>query len=53
MTLTEENVSNTAFDLEQLVFDYDHDKQVIVDEATIQTLRDAVEFLRALRFYAD
>ena len=53
MELTEENVAMTAYDLESLVFYWEHHEKLPVDESTIQTLRDAVEFLRALRFYAD
>lgn len=54
MKLTEENVAMTAYDLENWIFYYDyHGKLPILNDADIKTLRDAVEFLRALRFYAD
>ena len=53
MRMTEEDVANTAFDLEKLVWDYQYHGEHEIDDDDIKTLRDAILFLRSLRFYAD
>lgn len=53
MKLTQDNIKATVNDLENMVFYYERHGKLWVDDAVIQTLKDAIEELEALKYYAD